>query len=220
MNKRCLSIAALFLSSLSAYSATVAFTNFNLTNTGAHGVRDAMGVMVADSSFGGMIGYFTISDTQVQTHFANGNTTSLAAGFTQFGLNTFELNEEFDPGVFNEDHSFDTRASQNTVGSRNIYAVFFKGSSLSTASELFVAKLSSTFGIDPELGAPQFTNVNMIPSSIVSTLVGGAGASYDYGFGSGPLATYQLASVAAIPEPSRALLLLGGVVGLFLRRRR
>lgn len=208
------------LAAASVQSATVAFTNFNLTNTGAHGVRDAAGVMVADNTFGGMIGYFTISDAMVQTHFSNGDMISLATGFSQFGTNTFELNEEFDPGVFSEDHSSDTRASQNTVGSQNIYAVFFKGTSLNVATELFIAKLSSTFGIDPELGAPQFANVNMTPSSITSTLVGGTGANYDYGFGSGPLSTYQLSSVTAIPEPSRALLLLGSVVGLMMRRRR
>lgn len=203
-------------------AATLTFGNVNDNSDGGYGVRGANGVLVTTASgYTGILGTFTISDSAVTSNFASGNVGAIASGFTAFDPvnGTFALDNFGGAGLFQTSESFDTRATSNGLGNASVYAVFYKGSSIATATELFVAKLNSTFPTDPAVGAPGFGSATLSASGVNSLLVGSAGAPNNYGFGAGVEPTYQLAAVA-VPEPSRTLALGVGVLGLLMRRSR
>ena len=205
-----------------ANGATVVFDNLTASGDAAHGVRDSQGVLVSGTTFQGAIGRFTISNTAIEAAFALGDTGAISSGFQQFDATptgTFAL-YSFVPGAFQTTESFGTKASSNTWGGSIMYAVFYKGASISAATELFIAQLNTTFPTDPEVGAAlnQFTSIR--PSTITDMVVGTTGASFDYGLGGGAQSTFQLAQVGAVPEPSRMMLVALGAMGVVVRRRR
>ena len=167
-----------------------------------------------------MLGFFSITDSAIQSAFTAGNSATIAAGFTQFGLG-FEGNSLAD-GVFEAAVSGSTKEADNNYATQQLYSVFYKGASLATATELLIARLNTTIGLDDPSGFPIAEPVVSLRPSSSTLLVGATGAPNDYGFGSGPLASYQLAAVpvSGVPEPSRGLLLLAGLAGLVMRRRR
>lgn len=202
--------------------ATITFDNLNTNGDGAYGIRSAAesGAVLVTTSNGytGIMGRFTISDSAVSSNFASGNLGAIAAGFSAFDPVTgnFAL-DSFGPGAFQTSESFDTKDASNDFGGSNIYAVFYNGASIATATELFVAKLNATFPTDPDVGLPLTGSASLNPTGLASILVGTTGAPNDYGLGSGPLATYQLVGV---PEPSRALILGVGMFGVLMIRNR
>jgi len=216
---RACAVLCFLVSSWSLRGATVTISNLSDLGNGAHGVRDASGVLVNDAvGFRGAMGYFTITDSQISSSFSGGDFAGIASGFQMFDpiAGFFTLNS-FAAGAFQSSETFDTKVSSNSFGGQPIYVVLFRGAALASATELLVAKLTDLFPTDPEIGAPLPSSTALRPSKVGSLVVGSVGATHDYGFGSGPLTSYQL---AAVPEPSRALLLLGGVAGLMMRRRR
>lgn len=216
-------VAFLLLESVAgvAFGATVTVDNFNATSDGGYGIRDTAGVLVQGSGFSGAIGRFTISNSAISTAFSSGNLASIQAGFAQFGSN-FAL-DDFGPGLFQSSEDQDTNlvANGGTIyGSAfrgaSVYTVLFKGASIATATEMFIAQLNSVFPSDSF--APSLGNAALRPDTILALVVGTSGGPvHDYGFGGGALPTFGL---AAIPEPSRAILLGLGFLGFGLRRRR
>jgi hypothetical protein len=203
------------------YAATIAIDNFNDGFDSAYGIRDAGGTLVSGSDFKGVIGRFTITNSAISTNFGEGNLTAISAGFQQFDptvTGVFGL-DNYDAGAFDAQVIFDTKTTSNSFGGSAIYMVLYKGASIAAATELFVAQMNSVFPTDPNVGAPLTGSVSLRPSNITDLVVGTqGGAAHDYGFdGGGPLPTFGL---AAIPEPSRMMLLGLGLVGFGMRRRR
>lgn len=226
---KCLTIAAAItvmacFAATQAQSATIRFTNFNDNSDAAYGVRDANGVLVGGSEFQGAMGYFTVSNSAIIDSFAANDLAAIGSAFTQFDpvQGNFPLNEFASsgfPGVFQASETFDTKTISNTFGGRIIYAVLFKGTSIATASELFIAELNAQFPTDPAVGDMARSDVFLRPDSIANLLVGTTGGPlHDYGNGGGALSTFGL--VAAVPEPTRTWFLLLGLMGACLRRRR
>lgn len=223
---KCLTIAAVIIamacfSATQAKSATIQFQNLTLDGGGAFGIRDANGVLVEGSNFRGAMGYFTVSNLDIISNFGLNNLAAIGNAFQQFdpAEGSFPLND-FGPGTFQASETFNTAASPtNSFGGRVIYAVLYKGTSVATASELFIAQLNAQFPTDPDVGFNLPMTVLLSPSSITDLLIGTSGGpSHDYNFGGGALPTFGL--VAAVPEPTRAGLLVLGILGVCLRRRR
>ena len=205
----------------SSPAATVVFDNLTALGDGAYGIRDASGTLVSGSEFVGALGRFTITNSAISASFAANDFASIQTGLQQFDpVNGSFALDNFASGAFQASKDFDTKDSVNPgFGGSTVYAVFFRGSSISAATELFIAQLTSTFPTDPEVGAALTANVSLRPDTVANVVVGYANLTpFDYGFGSGPLSTFGMAQ--AIPEPSRALLLgLAGMLTLFRRRR-
>ena len=213
---------SLALVTMSASAATVSFDNFTTAVDGAQIIRDAAGVAVAGTGFKGTIGQFTITDSAITTAFgqATPDLAAISTGFNAFG-SAFAL-DDFGAGIFQTSQSADTKVASNTLGGSTIYAVFYKGTSIATATELMIAKLNATFPTDPAVGAPllgsaQLNSTSLAPSGL---LVGSVGDSFDAGYGGGAFPSFQMSLVGAAPEPSRVLLAGLGLMGLVIRRRR
>ncbi len=217
MYTKCLLLLAAFTSCV--HGATLTFDNLNANGDAAYGIRGNDGVLVTTANgYTGVLGTFTISDSAVTSNFQAGNLAAIQSGFSAFDPvnGTFDL-DTFGPGAFQASESFDTRASSNALGGASIYAVFYKGSSIGSSTEIFIAKLNSLFPTDPDVGLALTGNASLTPTNVSSILVGTTGAPHDFGIGGGALPTYQLSGV---PEPSRALILGAGLFGLFAARNR
>jgi hypothetical protein len=220
MHKICALLAFAFATS-AAQAATMAFNNFNDTATNAYAVRAANGAFVTTSgSYTGILGTFTISDSAVTNAFNSGDTAAIAAGFTAFDpvTGTFAL-DNLQPGVFDASESFDTKTTSNSLGGATVYTIFYQGASIATATEMFIAKLNAVFPTDPAVGAPGIGNAALNPTGVNSILAGSVGAPADP-VGAGALPTYQLSAVAAVPEPSKTMVLATSLFGLLALRRR
>ena len=222
---KCLTIAAAItvmacFAAIQAQSATIQFQNLTLDSDGAFGIRDANGVLVGGSEFQGAMGYFTVSNSAIIDSFAANDLAAIGSAFTQFDPidGTFSLGSVV-PGIFQANEIFDTRIASNSFGGRAIYAVLYRGTSIATASELFIAQLNAQFPTDPVIGFDPPVTVLLSPTTVNNLVIGTSGGpSHDYGFGGGALPTFGL--VAAVPEPTRTWLLLLGLMGACLRRRR
>ena len=105
-----------------------------------------------------------------------------------------------------------TNPTGDPFRNQNVYLlVGFGGTSLSTSTELFIYKFSSTFGA-AESGTP----INLVLSTNAgSTLFGTEVGSPSTSNAGG----YRAALLAPVPEPSAALLGMLGALGLLRRRR-
>ena len=206
------------------FGATVSLDNLDVSNNGAYAVRGAgatsASFITTADGYKGVMGRFTITDSAISSAFSSGDVAAINTGFSAFG-STFAVDNLVD-GVFSTTQSADTKAP-SAFGGATIYTVLFKGASIGAATELLIAKMAAVFPTDPDGGGALSSDVFFRPSGgsgISSIIVGGNGADFDFGGGSGVQPTYQLALVGAAPEPSRVLLAGLGVMGLVIRRRR
>jgi hypothetical protein len=219
--KKTFALFALFLTTASfSQGATIAFDNLTALGDAAHGIRDANGVLVSGVSFSGALGRFTISNSAISSSFASNDFAAIQAGFQQFDPvgGSFAL-DTFEAGAFSANEVFNTKNSVVPgYGGSTVYAVFYKGATISGASELFVAELNTTFPTDPEVGAAASASFSIRPSTVANLVVGSVGAPHDFGIGGGAQSTFQLAN--PVPEPSRLVFLGFGLIGIITRRRR
>lgn len=220
MYKRLLfSLTVLWGSVTCAGAATITFDNFNTAGDGAYGLADNAGNLLTAASGSVILGHISMSDASIANNFNTGNIAAIWAAFQPF--DTAFNPDSLAPGAFQLDLTADTRASQSTLGGTDIYVWAWNTASSTPllAGQGLIAHLADVFPTDPELpGAPLVVAEHMRAS--VALVAGSLGASHDYGFGSGPLPTLELATVGASPEPSRALLILMGTGLVFFRRRR
>ncbi len=220
INKTFALLASFVITASFSQAATIAFDNLTASGTAAHGIRDANGVLVSGVDFSGALGRFTITNSAISSSFASNNFAAIQAGFQQFDPvgGSFAL-DTFVPGAFSASEVFNTKNSVVPgYGGSTVYAVFYKGATIGTASELFVAELNTTFPTDPEVGAGASASFSIRPSTVANLVVGSGGASHDFGLGGGAQSTFQLAN--PIPEPSRLVFLGFGLIGVIARRRR
>jgi hypothetical protein len=214
-------LAALsFLMVSEAKAATIVFDNLNATSNAAYGIRDSGGTLVSGSGFQGALGRFSITNSAISSSFAGNDLVAIQNAFSQFDpLNGTFLLDSFGPGAFQASESFDTKASSNSFGGSVVYAVLYKGTSIAAATELFIAEMNAVFPTDPAVGLPVTSSISLRPDTITNLLVGTSGGPpHNYGFGGGALPTFGLA--AAVPEPTRSWLIMLGLLGACLRRRR
>jgi hypothetical protein len=209
-----------FLMVSEAQAATIVFDNLNATSNAAYGIRDSGGTLVSGSGFQGALGRFSITNSAISSSFAGNDLVAIQNAFSQFDpLNGTFLLDSFGPGAFQASESFDTKASSNSFGGSVVYAVLYKGTSIATATELFIAEMNAVFPTDPAEGLALTSSISLRPDTIANLLVGTSGGpQHDYGIGGGALPTFGL--VAAVPEPTRSWLLVLGLMGACLRRRR
>lgn len=202
-------------------AATIVIDNLTDLGDGAYGVRDAGGSLITGTDFRGVVGRFTITNSAIASSFASNDLAAIQAGFQQFDpVNGDFVLDNLDEGAFQASESFDTRNTVNPgFGGSRVYIVLMRGTSISSASELFIAELNYLFPTDPEIGVPLLDSFSLRPDTVLNLVVGYDNqTAHDYGFGSGPLPTFMLAE--AIPEPGRVLLLgLSGSLMLLRRRR-
>jgi len=219
MHQRLLpSLAALWLSVVSAGAATITIDNFNADNDGAFGLTDNSGALLTTATGRVIIGRMTMSDASITNNFNLGNIADIWAAFQPFDT-AFDP-DSLAPGAFQQNLTADTRASQNALGGSAIYVWAWNNTSATpvSAAQGLIAHLPGLFPTDPEVGSPLIAFEHL--RSPAALIVGSNGTPYDYGFGSGSLPTYQLSVAGAAPEPSRVILMLVGSCLVFFRRRR
>lgn len=202
-----------------AGAATITIDNLNSAGDGAFGLADNAGTLLTTATGSVIIGHMSMSDASIANNFNLGNIAAIWAAFQPF--DTAFSPDSLAPGAFQLDLMADTRASQSTLGGTDIYVWAWNTASSTplSAGQGLIAHLSDVFPTDPELpGSPLVATVHMRSSA--NLVVGSVGASYDYGLGSGPLPTFELAAVGASPEPSRAILIFMGAGLVIFRRRR
>ncbi|RYD83516.1 MAG: PEP-CTERM sorting domain-containing protein [Verrucomicrobiaceae bacterium] len=162
------------------------------------------------------VGYFTISDSQVQNLASMSNQQSYDTLFSSFVSITSDnftgINTSYgaNPGFFSTDI-----AGYNAAGLNNtLYAYFRSGG--------FYGLFKSNLTIVPDLGgtSPEFTYaLNLKPGS-GTALIGRYGTSYQVPYnGIGAAPTMVQSFDIGIPEPSTTALGIIGTLGFFRRRR-
>ncbi|MES2476798.1 MAG: hypothetical protein V4640_13525 [Verrucomicrobiota bacterium] len=190
----------------------------NYNGTDDYGILLSNGTPVAQGAGIARAGYFTISDSLVAslagsgdyaTLFATGNFVTVTSDdFT--GINAaYGANAGFVSGSIS---NYDAAGRNNTL-----YCYFTSG------TDLGLIKTTST--LVPDLGgtSPEFSYLLNFATGVGqgTALIGAAGPTYQVAYnGLGPAPTnVQSFQLAAVPEPSAALLGALGALGLLRRRR-
>jgi hypothetical protein len=199
-----------FGSSSEAASITVGnFTDFPNTN----GIANTAGTFLNNTFVG--VGYFnSLNDAQLGALNPTTFASILTGGeFIQFGSAIGWLGA----GVYDGSASAAINSGSSFIG-KGIYTLIGNAATLAASTELLIAKHPGVFAQD----APLFSAVATLDqSSGNGTVLWGnsAGGALDVGGGSS-LASYRTVGVAAIPEPSRAMLAAMGLFAGLVRRRR
>lgn len=204
-----------------ARGATIAIRNTLDDGTGAYAIASESFVPFdntdSDQSDDGLgvLGTMTISDAAIVAFWNAGNIAAIQAAFQPFGA-PFTLESTGLARASLDTRSADTRASQNDFGGSPIFLWVCKGLTIGAATEHLIAGLAASFPTDPQSGSPLNETANLRPGEVANLVVGRAGAfSLDYGAGSGPLPSYS--TVAAVPEPTAALLMVMGCMAFACR---
>lgn len=160
-----------------------------------------------DANFREVVNYSgAISSFATDGFFDNstlGTSANYAGGSTTYGGTTYDLS------------SGATNNVANDIAGSNIYMWVLNNAALASATEQAI--FASTYAwTDTDVAPSNDSSFDMTPSALTA-LVGQVGTGADIGAGA---ASHRLSAIGAVPEPSRALLVLLGIGGLFLRRRR
>ncbi len=189
----------------SAWALTLTFNNYNATSTAIHGIADKDAVRIAASDqAGGVIGTMkTLTDTEIDAAVASGNLAALDADFQVFDSTSgpFALASFATNGVIEASLSEDTRATvTNSLGGKSIYVWLYKGTSRSTATQFFLAKLNTSFDTDPESDVPLSGIVRSLRPQNVARYYSGnvATETHDYQLGGGAVPLFKMAAVNVV----------------------
>lgn len=199
-----------FLATTMVFAATAATsfaTSVIVTNnrgpTATREVANSSGTLVA-----GFGAFGVLSEAGI-----NGiNTTFSGLNFIQYGAGggavTTSTSGQFS---FTDNINLDQPAGASFVNKSIYLIVGFGGTNLATSTELFIYKFGTGFG-----AADSPTPITMTLSSSAGSTLFGTEIGNPSTTASG---TYRAAAIAAVPEPSAALLGAIGALGLLRRRR-
>lgn len=201
-------VTALVLAHPSARALTLTFNNYNSGATAVHGIadKDAVRIAAADSAAGVIGTMKTLTDEQIDEAVAAGDLAALNADFQPFDSvsGPFSLAAFGTSGVIESALSEDTRASAtNSLGGKAIYVWLYKGNSRTAATEIFLARLDSTFGTDLEDDVPLSGLVRSLrPANVARYYAGFSGPeTHDYSLGGGAATLFKM---EAVNVPNRA----------------
>lgn len=202
-----------------AHGATYIVSNNQGFDSSA--VVDNTGTRLTNTTGSAAFGFFS-SDAAVTSASSAG---TLLSAFTEFGSNQATFITPVAPlsfsGLFNLQGTVSGASLDSTFAGKNIYLIAGNSTTLATATQFLVLKLTATFGssaaepinstltVDSTSGAAGTATYTVLrgsntgPANTVSPLDGVAEASFQ---------------LAAIPEPSSVL--LAGLGSLLLLRRR
>ena len=213
--KRLLLIFTLVAINQAANSATYNVINYDGANSSVF--IDTNNNQVGSGFVG--VGYFTISDANIQIS----NASSLATAFQRLGntgSTSYDLNNGyFMNGAFEHAATGSIDAGSNFIG-QFAYVVVGNATTLAASTEAFIYKTTFQFAQDPT--SP--VSLNFIATTPAgTTLLGETGITYTpYFSGAGSVAGNQVTTafrLEAIPEPSTTLLAAFGIIALLRRRR-
>jgi len=213
MKRSLIILVAGLMTSCFLQAAVVTTSNLNFTGDGIFALFNQNGTLVPAANGEVRIGYFTISDSAILQAWDLGDLELLNGNFIQFGA-TFGL-EDFDADI---NGAFEGGPSGNSDPFNGKPIVLWASNSKSgftnLSAEYLIYRFDTTFQTDPWFGE---VFLGTTPGVM---LVGESGKySHDVGFGAGPLPGFN--TVAAVPEPSTAVLLTLSFCGvLFLLRRK
>lgn len=217
-----LSIAASLLAATSmTFGYTTSTTNLTAFSPVILPVVDNTGTLIGAGTGSVGVGYFgTLSDAQIATS----DYATLIADFVQFGT-TDTFGTASAPGVdgiftFSTDEAIPNNAGAgNNFTGQNIYTLMGEAGTLGGSSLLAVWKSDTLFGLEDLAGNGSAASNIAVGSG--APIIGNITAGSNLGPSAGGLVTTNsLQLVVAIPEPSSALLLGLGGLGLLIRRKR
>lgn len=156
------------------------------------------------------LGYFTISDAQIQAFAAANDMLSLDSAFQQFASSTVGNGFGSSDGIWSASN---VNPNAAFTGNR-IYYWTLNAPTLGAATQWGVYKLPSTFPSDTPVPGSIVTDINQVPVNSTGLIVG----SFSAGGAPSPFGGADLYKM--VPEPTSASLLFFGLIGLGFRRRR
>ena len=183
----------------------IRFGTFTITNTAI--TSNANDLAFLDANFREVVNYSgAISAFATPGFFDNttlGGSATYAGGSTTYGGTTYDLSS-----------GATTNVGGDIAGS-NIYMWVLDNDALGSATQQGI--FASTYIWADNDVIPSNDSAFDMTSSALTALVGQLGTGADIGAGAG---AHRLGTIAAVPEPSRALLMFLGLGGFFFRRRR
>lgn len=183
----------------------IRFGTFVITNTDI--INNKNDLTYLNNNFREVVNYSgAISAFATPGFFDNttlGASATYAGGSTTYGGTTYDLSSGATTNVAND------------IAGSNIYMWVLDNAVLNSATQQGI--FASTYvWADSDVIPSNDSAFDMTPSALTA-LVGAVGTGSDIGAGAG---AHRLGTIAAIPEPSRALLMFLGLGGFFFRRRR
>lgn len=196
----------------STKAASVLITNVTLDGS-TNAIVSSSGALLNGSYVG--VGYFSgLSDSQIQLmDESTFNSITTGSGFQALESSTSWW--AFGAGLVDGNAQGAINSGSDFIGEA-IYSIIGNGATLATSTELLIFKFSAVFAQDEPIFS---ANAKMDVSSGNGTVLwGGTGNYADNYFGEGVNPAFN--TVGLVPEPSRVFLLMLGLVGLMMRRRR
>lgn len=202
------------LSSL-ASAAVVNFQNLNTAGDNGYGLFDESNTRLStDLTENVRVGFFDLTNTEINNLWGSGDLTSLDAAFVDFGLSGMSIAD----GLFQDVANAAITGSSNFINQKITLFVSTSSNFVDENEEYFIFQFDNTFQSDD---SGLFTTGVILGEDLGTLLVGddnNPNATFDYGGGSA-LQGYNTASV--VPEPS-AFAAIAGILALgwvMVRRR-